>query len=191
MSFSENVKAELAAQREKLTCCRKAFVYGLLINSQIKESEICFETEQTEVLSVAETAFGEQFGKEPQRSEKNRFGHTRYCLSFKSNSVRDTFGGLAEAEKFSSLIGFRCENCRVHFLKGVFLSAANVSDPMKAYHLEFCIKNALSAKLLFEEFREAGFVPKIANRKNCIGLYFKESGAIEDILVHQKCFLSA
>ena len=186
MSFCENAKEELSLQQRKLTCCKKAFAYGLLINTFPEdEASLAFETEQECVSKDAALAIKEQFGREVQIKERNRIGHLRYVLSFDSRSGAENLRKIDREEgSFSSVIGFRCESCRMHFLKGVFLAAASVSDPMKSYHLEFHIKDATRAKLLFAELREAGFSPKIANRKNSVGLYFKESGAIEDILTY-------
>ncbi|MBQ8208242.1 MAG: DNA-binding protein WhiA [Clostridia bacterium] len=185
MSFSENVKTELACQVPKKTCCRKAFVFGLLINSfPSEEGLIAFESEHDDVYSSAFNAIKEQFGKEPFKSERKRFGHIRKVLSFSSRSASEIFGKLEEAEAFSDVIGFRCDDCRAYFMRGVFLSSASVSDPMKSYHLEFTVKDAKRAKLLFSELREIGFEAKIANRRTGVGLYFKESEAIEDILTY-------
>lgn len=185
MSFSENVKAELALQARKLTCCKKAFAYGLLINSvPSDDGTIVFETEHDPVKDDALNAIKEQFGKTPELYEQKRMGRNRYVLSFTSRSAVKLLGKLSGEGSLRDIIGFRCENCRVHFLRGAFLAAANVSDPMKSYHLEFTVKNAQRAKLLFEELREVGFEAKIADRRGGVGLYFKESGSIEDILTY-------
>lgn len=185
MSFSENVKKELASQLPRKTCCRKAFVFGLLLNSYPDESgAVTFESESESVTEAAYSAFKEQFGREPERSERKRFGNIRTGLSISSRSASDILLGLDASGAFSDAVGFRCDDCRLCFLRGAFLSAANVSDPMKSYHLEFSVKNAHTAKLLWGELREMGFEAKIANRRASVGLYFKESGAIEDILTY-------
>ncbi len=185
MSFSENVKKELSLFGTKLTCCRKAFAYGALMNSfPAADGSISFASEQAEVLEAVKNAFTEQFRAECNVEETSRFGHRRYILSFKSSSASELLLRMGSGTKLSEIVGFRCENCRISFLRGLFLASANVSDPMKMYHLEFSLKNAERAKLVFEELREAGFEAKIANRKNGIGLYFKDSGSIEDILTY-------
>ncbi|MBQ8004684.1 MAG: DNA-binding protein WhiA [Clostridia bacterium] len=185
MSFAENVKAELVLQARKLTCCKKAFAYGLLINSFPGEGGmINFETEIQAVKEDAVVAIKEQFGKEAEVTEKSRMGHIRYILSFSARSASEVLGRLCGEGTINEALGFRCENCRVSFLRGAFLASATVSDPMKSYHLEFNLKDAQRAKMLFSEFRAAGFEPKIAHRRNGVGLYFKESEAIEDMLTY-------
>ncbi len=185
MSFSENVKEELLRELPKKTCCRKAFIFGLLINSvPTEDGSIIFESEQECVWNGAIAVFHEQFGKEPNVSEKSRMGHRRVCVSFASKSVSACLSQLEDAEQLSEEIGFRCDECKLFFMRGVFLSSASVSDPMKSYHLEFSLKNAKIARLLFSELRSVGFEAKITNRKNGIGLYFKGSESIEDILTY-------
>ncbi len=185
MSFSENVKKELTELPLKLTCCRKAFVYGLLINSFPEaENKIEFSCESEDIKDLVSGIFLDQFKKTVEISEKNRFGHKRYILSFSSASAAELLSRAVGTESASQLIGFRCESCRMHFLRGAFLSGGTVSDPMKSYHLEFTVSDAKRAKLFFEELRQAGFEAKISNRKNGIGLYFKDSGSIEDILTY-------
>ncbi len=182
MSFAENVKKELAAKREKLTCCRKAFVFGLFINSDAENPSVGTENEtlRDEICALIK----EQFGKEPTVTERNRVGHIRYVLSVRSPSCSAVLSGMESGKSAENAVGFRCEKCRESFIRGAFLTSAGVSDPLKSYHLEFRIKNAVRAKMLYSELSEAGFVPKIADRRGCVGLYYKGSEAIEDILTY-------
>ena len=187
MSFSENLKSELLSGQRKLTCCKKAFIYGALINSfPTEDGKISFETEQKEVSDEFFSAIKEQFGKEPELTARNRIGHERHVITFDSRSARETLSRFdaEENETFEHLVGFRCEACRMNFLKGAFLACASASDPLKSYHLEFLVKTASRAKQLYIELREAGFEPKIANRRSGVGLYFKDSESIEDILTY-------
>ncbi len=185
MSFAESVKTELTGQGHKKTCCRKAFVFGLLLNSGVSDDGvISFESEHEGVFSSALSAFSEQFGKKPETSEYSRFGNVRRRLSFSARSAAEILSLLDSGSAISEAVGFRCDECRVNFLRGVFMASATVSDPLKSYHLEFLIKNAIRAKLLYSVLRECGFEAKISNRRLGIGLYFKESEAIEDILTY-------
>lgn len=185
MSFSEEVKNELAGQAPKKTCCRKAFVFGLLINSETgSDGKIFFESEHEETASVAFSAIKEQFGKTPDLDERNRFGHIRRIVSFSSRSGSELLSNIDNSESFSDAVGFRCAECEVNFLRGVFLACAAVSDPLKSYHLEFSLSGAARAKLLFQMLNQLGFEAKIVNRRNGIGLCFKKSDSIEDILTY-------
>ena len=182
MSFAENVKNELVTRREKLTCCRKAFVFGLFINSDAENPSV--ETENEALKDEIRTLIKEQFGKEPSVSVQRRVGHIRYILSVRAPSCSAVLSRIESGKSAENAVGFRCEKCRESFIRGAFLTSASVSDPLKSYHLEFRIKNAVRAKMLYSELSEAGFVPKIADRRDCVGLYYKGSEAIEDILTY-------
>jgi DNA-binding protein WhiA len=77
-----------------------------------------------------------------------------------------------------------CPSCRVCFARGTFVSNGTISDPTTGYHLELKFKNAHVAKQIYEFLGEEGIPPKIANRKTAIGLYYKNSGGIEDMLTY-------
>lgn len=182
MSFSENVKNELSARKEKLTCCRKAFVYGLLLGADADEP--AFETENETLRDEAAILFGEQFGRHPDVLEKNRVGHRRYVMSLDFPSCKKTLALLDDEKNAETAIGFRCEKCRESFIRAAFLSTASVSDPLKSYHLEFRLKNAVRADALVQELGAAGFEPRRAERRGAVGVYFKGSEAIEDVLTY-------
>lgn len=187
MSFSENIKNELAEQPRKTTCCKKAFAYGLLINSDISDNEeITFITEHLQTAHEAEVAFSEQFKRPLEISESTRIGHRRLNIRFSSHSAAETLRLLDTDgdEGIESILNFRCDNCRAHFLRGAFLSSASVNDPLKSYHLEFLLHNAVRAKKLHLLLSSVGFAPKIAIRRSGTGLYFKNSTAIEDIFTY-------
>ena len=105
MSFSENVKNEISSRSIKLTCCRKAFIFGLLINSEPSEDgSIIFETEHEGVFESAFAAVKEQFHKEPAITERSRMGHIRKGIIIKSNSCASLLSSLEESESFSEAV---------------------------------------------------------------------------------------
>ncbi len=65
-----------------------------------------------------------------------------------------------------------------------FISCAKINDPQKSYHLEFSMskENLSRASKLYRFLSVSGFVPKICNRANSSGLYFKNSSLISDLL---------
>ena len=77
---------------------------------------------------------------------------------------------------------FKCGMCRNELLKAFFINFGSVTDPEKEYHLEFAFKNRWECDFIRQILVESGFSPKDGIRKDCYILYFKESGAIEDIL---------
>lgn len=72
----------------------------------------------------------------------------------------------------------------VAFVRGVFVAAGTVSDPASSsYHAEFILPDAARARAVYTLLAQLGSIPKIINRKNGTGLYFKSSDAIEELLV--------
>ena len=55
---------------------------------------------------------------------------------------------------------------------------------MTGYHLEIKFKDAKIAKRIYQVLVEEGIPPKIVNRKTSVGLYYKNSGGIEDMLTY-------
>ncbi len=187
MSFASNVKDELISGQIKQTCCKKAFIYGLLINADLLgDGEIEFSTEHQKTVDEIKTLFLEILKKQLTITTKNRAGNIRYFIKFTSKSAENILLQFSEdnekGQGFSEILNFRCDNCRAYFLRGAFIAAANVSDPLKSYHLEFTVKNAVTAKKLYELLRDIGYPPKIAKRKSGTGLYYKDSTSNEDIL---------
>lgn len=94
-------------------------------------------------------------------------------LADKINRICDD--ALETPEKMSAC-------CRVAFLRGVFLACGRMSDPDKAYSLEFEIKDEPLCALVYTLLDEQGYPPKRAERGSSHILYYKVSEQIEDVL---------
>lgn len=187
MNFTQRVKDEIAQELPRNTCCRKAFSYGLIYNSDVSGDEICFPLSQSaaspSVLSEVKEILGAQFRREISDRTVNRLGRTDHILCFQSQKASQTLSQLSSAaQTLSEDVGFKCPSCSKSFLRGVFISCGNVTDPAKEYHLEFIIGDANKASKLYGLLTKSGITPKIANRRNGVGLYFKDSTSIEDML---------
>lgn len=77
---------------------------------------------------------------------------------------------------------FRCEGCVFAFLRGLFLSVGTMTDPETEYRMEFPMPSCESADEIAELLAQVGTAPKRAVRRGKHILYYKESGAIEDLL---------
>ena len=79
---------------------------------------------------------------------------------------------------------YLCGNCKRAFLRGLFLSSGNISDPKAAYHFELVLHSentALALKSVLDE--ENIFLKYVKRRKNHV-LYLKSSEQIEDFLYY-------
>ena len=73
--------------------------------------------------------------------------------------------------------------CKTAFFRGAFLAGGSVTDPAKAYHLEFATNHRSVAREAYMFFNEAlGFYPKNAERAGGQVLYLKNSELISDCL---------
>ena len=77
----------------------------------------------------------------------------------------------------------RCDGCRTVFIRRAFLLYGSVTDPSKAYHLDFSFKNAGEADAVETALTEAGFDFRRGMRLEKHVLYIKNSTDIEDFLV--------
>ena len=77
---------------------------------------------------------------------------------------------------------FQCDNCRRHFLRGVFLSCGTVSAPASLYHLELAMPDRESADTLASFLGDLDMPPKQMKRRETEILYYKESERIIDFL---------
>ncbi len=189
MSFSEEIKRELLEIQSKKNCCKKAFLLGLLINA------VSGENKTFEFLNIIEdvTDTAKEFLQKiySTKSEKNvvvKPGKKYYSLSFSSNSISNFFEelNLNPDSIIQDVAEFKCPACEQAFLRGAFLATAKINDPNKGFHLEFSFDrgNISIASKFYRFLSMLGFVPKITNRKNSIGLYIKNNGVISDVLYY-------
>lgn len=187
MSFSNNVKTELISavtDHDRKYAC----LYGMLLFcKKFSDSEICFQSENTEVVNAFSQYVSDLFRNEvnilKERSERKN-GTFLYSLTV--NDKRSV-GILTETFKIDPDnrevdLNNIDNNSIARFIAGVFLSCGSVTNPEAEYHLEFVIPT----QQLYSDFstllRSLGFSDKFVMRKNSWILYFKESENIEDIL---------
>lgn len=74
------------------------------------------------------------------------------------------------------------EACRQSFLRGAFLAGGSVMEPSSGYHLEFVTDHSAVSREVEALLIEMGFRPGSSSRGGRYITYFKNSGAIEDLL---------
>lgn len=72
--------------------------------------------------------------------------------------------------------------CRVAFLRAAFLFCGTISNPEKAYHIEFCAPNQQFAQIVMELLRKFEIDAKNTCRKAKEVVYLKGSDGIADVL---------
>lgn len=188
MSFSESIKKELLEVQNKKNCCKKAFLLGLLINSVSDDDGNTYEISNI-LDQVSETA-NELLQKIYLLKTVKRIivkpGKKYYAVSFSSRSLSKFFNQLNSSPDIiiQDAAEFKCQACEQAFLRGAFIATAKITDPNKGFNLEFSFdtKNISVASKFYRFLSMLGFVPKITNRKNSIGLYIKNNSVISDVL---------
>ena len=181
MSFADEVRAELCELPIKKPCCKRSLTEGLLIGAISKpDKTIAVRYRYEAVATVASAMIRQQYGKAPDSVMSGCCGHRYYDLFFVSPAARKLLLQMqanAEPQRY-----FDCEGCRSAFLRGVFLACGTVNDPHKSFHLEFALPHGGPVQMLCDFLSSCGYTPRHTVRKNCDGVYIKDSGSVEDLI---------
>jgi DNA-binding protein WhiA len=181
MSFAEELKEELSQIRIKKKCCRRAMLSGLLVCAQADEQNgITVRYHSEAVAELVCSLVHAQFGKTAVCSYYGVSGHVYWDVSFSSSAAL----ALMQARSFegSGEKDAPCESCAASFLRGLFLAVGTVNNPHKGFHLEFLLPDEDYASRVTDFFSDLGYTPRQIKRPKGIGIYFKDSGAIEDLI---------
>ncbi len=200
MSFSSEIKDELARLQNEKTCCRQAELAGLLrtglmLREYRGEPALLFITEHASVSRLLFTQIKGQTSSRPEISGEKTARlkkHVVYRLDLhKVPSVDKSIRLLNELgihvhldekrlEYDSFVMKSRC--CMRSYLRGGFLAAGSIISPDKSYHLEMAFMDkgiAEEYRLLMEHFQ---LKPKQITRKGYEIVYMKEGQDIVDFL---------
>ncbi len=194
MSFSQEAKLELSAIECRTSGQVKAQAYGMTIFSKLPRGErTLLATESPAVAKLYSKLLAVLTGSPfdvniPPELEK----HSDKLITVTSpdfsdrNSLLAFFGHRGnELSLRINRANFESEECFPPFLRGVFLSCGNVTDPLKDYHLELVspFQNLGKDLLhLISEIDELTITPKMINRKGSFVIYLKDSEGISDFL---------
>jgi DNA-binding protein WhiA len=173
MSFSSDVKAELAKQYSKSAHCQVAELAAMImLEGQIRmnPAELHFDSEN------------------PMLVEK-------YAILMKRAFAIDISKPLSteDCERIIEKIqGLFLEKtcCKRAFIRGAFMATGSMSDPNKSYHFEIVCKSLDQATRLQELMQEFETDAKIVERKNHYVVYLKEGSQIVDVLNVMEAYVS-
>lgn len=189
-SFSRRVKEEIYRTEVVDRCCIKARFSGLILFGAniISKNEIKFVTDNQDVMGSF-VELSRLLGIEAdvkQLSDKN----FKYTASISDNvkiaqllydlDLLNSLTGDVNYHVSSSIVKRPC--CKREFLRGAFLGAGTVSDPMKNYNFEIVTSKFLLCDELINLFMEMDFKFHRIERKNKYVAYVKNSEIIADIL---------
>lgn len=184
MSFSSDVKTELAELREERACCRTAEAYGMAeFGHAFSSFGVSLQTENETVARLYAELLGESgqasltitegkglctaaaAGPDDRLRILSRFGHAPTDVGVRLNRAN-----------------LECDQCPAAFVRGAFLSCGTVTNPEADYHLEFSVPYLNLSRDLTTLLGELGLSAKQARRGGSYVVYFKESESIEDCL---------
>lgn len=184
MSFSSDVKSEIAKTENLSSCCLHAQVYGLVLFAHFSKYNFSITTENTDVFELYLSYLREYCGVEPTVSDSGTKKMTAYLRSdSEKETVFDKFGhSMKEPTLRINRANISDECCAGAFLRGVFLACGTVTAPERGYHLEFVVPYKKLCTDLMKFLDELELNPKYIVRKGNHVIYFKDSESIEDIL---------
>lgn len=173
MSFTMDVKNELAAVAMRSSCCRRMVGEGLALCATptdvgaILTVTVCDDT----VADFIDKTLRERFrrgGVDMRRSGRGAVWTLPRALD-------------VTADYRPAVV---CEHCMSAFLRGVFLACGTVNSPGAAdYHAELLLCDATRARAVRAALDALDCSPGVVDRPRGVGLYFKSSESIEALLV--------
>jgi len=203
LSFSSKAKNEICRIELKKNCCKLAELTALIQSSGIiqitgkKQVRLKISTENA---SIARRIFmllkdlyqisPEVLVRKNRRLRKNnsyillvtnsvdalKILEDTHILTYDNDGKADVNLGYINKQ----IIKKTC--CKKAYLRGAFLGGGSVSDPEKAYHLEFIANNKIFADNLCHLIREFDLHAKTIIRKNIFVVYLKEGEHIINLL---------
>jgi DNA-binding protein WhiA len=165
----------IIAQSVKTSCCKRALLQGVLaVRGQVYNNDVLLSVDSADTADFIKGLVWDVYSKEATEVVLSTGGR-RKTLSFNAKSVTKY---LSELSEVGISYPEKCQMCQSFFLRGIFLAAGRVSDPIKQYSLEFSV--GTRAGMLADFFRGLGLDPKISEKKNETVVYFRNSSLLED-----------
>ena len=189
MSFSSEVKEELAKQFCKSRHC------------QIAEIAAILEMEGRVVRSADGGAEGlEVITENPVVLQKYALlMRQTFAVDISHALDKESAGKVLETIKWDrqSTCHWRSDGilvqrdcCKRAFIRGAFLASGSISDPEKSYHFEIVCPAREQAKQLQKLMMDFGTEAKIVERKSHYVVYLKEGSQIVDMLNVMEAYVS-
>lgn len=175
MSFSSDVKEELAKQINSARHCQMAELAALLSfcgqygMEQDGRYTIGFQTENEAVVKKSLILLHKCF-------------HVDKCLTLSEEQMGDFWQKFGDLEEPVSQLLIKKSCCQRAFLRGAFLAIGSISDPKKGYHMEFVCTSKPKAEQLQKVIQGFDIEAKIVLRKKYHVVYIKEGAGIVDLL---------
>ncbi len=175
MSFSGEVKQELSGRISPARHCQLAELAAILhfCGELGRDAEgryaIGLQTENELIVRKCFTLLKKTFNIDTD----NWIGE---------DQMQDLFRKIGNPEEPVSALLLKNACCQRAFLRGAFLSVGSISDPSKAYHMEFVCPTREKAEQVQSVIHGFETPAKIVARKKYQVVYVKEGSGIVDLL---------
>ena len=182
MSFSSEVKQELAKQSGKSRHCQIAELAALVAFDGKRQQLI---EDAGDVLDSENPLLQEKYGlllaqlfhvniEEIDTLPPERILETikMWNQSLRCADITETVNGI--------LLQQTC--CRRAYIRGAFLAGGSISDPNKSYHFEIVCGELAQAEYVRDMINSFDLDAKIVTRKKTFVVYLKEGSQIVDVL---------
>lgn len=191
MSFSSNVKGELASFYETKRHCSIAelaavLLYNGLISLNTDSFSLKIQSENEPILKKCFTILANVFKIESEVYFENNKLYTIYIEDDKLvRKVLATTGFLdtdGSRLNYINPLVYSSICCKRAYIRGCFLCVGSLCNPEKNYHLEFVNNDIHNAEVLMNIINSFGIESKIIRRKGHFVVYIKDGEQIVDML---------
>jgi len=177
MSFSIKVKDELVKHISSARHCQLAEL-AAIYDFNCEHGAI-FATESERVARKSFTLLKKTFNMYDGLSSEE-ISNTKNGNYYVFDAEEDEKGKIISALTSSTLLHKAC--CRRAYLRGAFLCAGSISDPIKSYHFEIVCQSENSANVIKDILSSFEIDSKIIIRKKYYVVYIKEGSGIANAL---------
>ena len=201
MSFSSKVKEELSKEcNSPRHCCiaeTAAIISmcGKVIFDEKDHVRIEIHTENVTVARKYFTLLKKTYNINTDVSIRHSSGLNKnrsYILSVNDDEtarkilmtcrLMKPFGVIEEDFSISDSLIIQRECCKRAFIRGAFLAAGSVSDPVKTYHFEIVCLSEAKAKQLQMIMETFNINARVIKRRKYLVVYVKDSSQVVDLL---------
>ena len=173
MSFSSDVKEELARQYSKSRHCQIAELSAMIMQEgriSVNPLALSFETENPVLI--------EKYASLMKRA---------FDVNLQEPLDSQTCQKIVEAIQELYLEKTCCKRA---FIRGAFMASGSMTDPNKGYHFEIVCRTPEQAARIQELMKEFETDPKVIERKSYYVVYLKEGSQIVDMLNVMEAYVS-
>lgn len=186
MSFSNNVKAELASKLNSRKHCRAAetaaiiSMCGSISISRFEKISIKIISENIYLAKKIYLLLKRTYLTVPEvvvRNHSRKENGRRYAVVVKDHDV------CARILNDAALADKKMENCcKRAYVRGSFMASGYIGEPSKAYHLEIVCNSLKKSEQLVQILQTFEIEAKIVARKGHFVVYIKEGQGIVNVL---------